>query len=167
MIIERLDKDIIASMKNKDANKVLRLKNVKAYLIKYCKDNSIREISDDKLYPALSKFINERKKTISIYNEFKNNCQKDQIEQIDEKIKEETLEKDFAISYLPEEMANVLKLESLSTEELEKRIKKIIIDNNFSSVKDLGKLMPILKTELNGLGETKEFGDIAKKLLSI
>jgi hypothetical protein len=54
----------------------------------------------------------------------------------------------------------------LSTQELELIIQSIIADNGFSSLKDMGKTMNILKEKYSGQYDGKVASDTIKKLLS-
>lgn len=55
----------------------------------------------------------------------------------------------------------------LSSEEIEARIKQVIQQQSATSIRDMGKVMAILKPEFQGRADLGEVGSSVKKLLSL
>ena len=54
---------------------------------------------------------------------------------------------------------------ALSSEEVELELKRIIQENSFTNLKDLGKLMPIANQFFEGKADGKTISEISKRLL--
>lgn len=54
----------------------------------------------------------------------------------------------------------------LTSEEIEARVAVAITELNATSVKDMGKVMNILRSSLVGIADISEVGDLVKKKLS-
>ena len=120
-MIEKLDKDMIEAMKNKEKDRLTVIRMVKAALKQEQIDHK-KEINDDLLIDVVTKQIKMRKDSIS---EFEKGNRKDLIEKTEEEIK--VLE-----NYLPEQ---------LSMEEVIKIIDEIMDEVKPESSKDMGKVM--------------------------
>ena len=72
-------------MKSSDIS-VNYVRNIKTYLVKFSKDSSLANPSDEQLNSALEKFVAERKKTIATYEQLKTTASEDDLQKIEEKI---------------------------------------------------------------------------------
>ena len=109
--------------------------------------NKAKALSDNEALEILTKMIKQRKDSISQF-ETANRMElaqkeKDEIEIIQ--------------SYLPEQ---------LSEEELSVLIKEVIKEINAESIKDMGKVMGILKPKITGKADAGIASGLVKKLLS-
>ena len=144
-MIEKLDKDMIEAMKNKEKDRLTVIRMVKAALKQEQIDHK-KEINDDLLIDVVTKQIKMRKDSIT---EFEKGNRKDLIEKTEEEIK--VLE-----NYLPEQ---------LSMEEVIKIIDEIMDEVKPESSKDMGKVMKEEKTKLKRKTDMKEVLSIIKDRL--
>ena len=144
-MIEKLDKDMIEAMKNKEKDRLTVIRMVKAALKQEQIDHK-KEINDDLLIDVVTKQIKMRKDSIS---EFEKGNRKDLIEKTEEEIK--VLE-----NYLPEQ---------LSIEEVIKIIDEIMDEVKPESSKDMGKVMKEAQAKLKGKADMKEVSSIIKEKL--
>ena len=144
-MIEKLDKDMIEAMKNKEKDRLTVIRMVKAALKQEQIDHK-KEINDDLLIDVVTKQIKMRKDSIS---EFEKGNRKDIIEKTEEEIK--VLE-----NYLPEQ---------LSMEEVIKIIDEIMDEVKPESSKDMGKVMKEAQAKLKGKTDMKEVSSIIKERL--
>ena len=144
-MIEKLEKDMIEAMKNKEKDRLTVIRMVKAALKQEQIDHK-KEINDDLLIDVVTKQIKMRKDSIS---EFEKGNRKDLIEKTEEEIK--VLE-----NYLPEQ---------LSMEEVIKIIDEIMDEVKPESSKDMGKVMKEAQAKLKGKTDMKEVSSIIKERL--
>ncbi len=144
-MIEKLDKDMIEAMKNKEKDRLTVIRMVKAALKQEQIDHK-KEINDDLLIDVVTKQIKMRKDSIT---EFEKGNRKDLIEKTEEEIK--VLE-----NYLPEQ---------LSMEEVIKIIDEIMDEVKPESSKDMGKVMKEAQAKLKGKADMKEVSSIIKEKL--
>ena len=144
-MIEKLDKDMIEAMKNKEKDRLTVIRMVKAALKQEQIDHK-KEINDDLLIDVVTKQIKMRKDSIT---EFEKGNRKDLIEKTEEEIK--VLE-----NYLPEQ---------LSMEEVIKIIDEIMDEVKPESSKDMGKVMKEAQAKLKGKTDLKEVSSIIKERL--
>ena len=144
-MIEKLEKDMIEAMKNKEKDRLTVIRMVKAALKQEQIDHK-KEINDDLLIDVVTKQIKMRKDSIS---EFEKGNRKDLIEKTEEEIK--VLE-----NYLPEQ---------LSMEEVIKIIDEIMDEVKPESSKDMGKVMKEAQAKLKGKADMKEVSSIIKEKL--
>ena len=144
-MIEKLEKDMIEAIKNKEKDRLTVIRMVKAALKQEQIDHK-KEINDDLLIDVVTKQIKMRKDSIS---EFEKGNRKDLIEKTEEEIK--VLE-----NYLPEQ---------LSMEEVIKIIDEIMDEVKPESSKDMGKVMKEAQAKLKGKADMKEVSSIIKERL--
>lgn len=144
-MIEKLEKDMIEAMKNKEKDRLTVIRMVKAALKQEQIDHK-KEINDDLLIDVVTKQIKMRKDSIT---EFEKGNRKDLIEKTEEEIK--VLE-----NYLPEQ---------LSMEEVIKIIDEIMDEVKPESSKDMGKVMKEAQAKLKGKADMKEVSSIIKERL--
>ena len=105
------------------------------------------EFTDDKAISILQKMVKQRKESAEIYSQQnRSDLAEPEIEQM--KVIQE---------FLPAQ---------LSTDEIEAIVKKVILETEASSMKDMGKVMAIATKELAGKAEGGVISGIVRKLLS-
>ena len=146
----KIDEDYKQSIKNKDQQKVDTLRLIRSAIKD--KDISTRTsenkegINDAEILSLLINLIKQRKDSIEQFQKAKR----------DDLIKNEQSEIEIIKEYLPQQKTQ---------EETEKIINEIISGNNLESIKDMGKLMSIIKNDYAGEVDMGLVGKIAKSKL--
>ena len=146
----KIDGDYKQSIKNKDQQKVDTLRLIRSAIKD--KDISTRTsenkegINDAEILSLLINLIKQRKDSIEQFQKAKR----------DDLIKNEQSEIEIINKYLPQQKTQ---------EETEKIINEIISSNNLESIKDMGKLMSIIKNDYAGEVDMGLVGKIAKSKL--
>ena len=146
----KIDDDYKQSIKNKDQQKVDTLRLIRSAIKD--KDISTRTsenkegINDAEILSLLINLIKQRKDSIEQFQKAKR----------DDLIKNEQSEIEIINKYLPQQKTQ---------EETEKIINEIITTNNLESIKDMGKLMSIIKNDYAGEVDMGLVGKIAKSKL--
>ena len=146
----KIDEEYKQSIKNKDQQKIDTLRLIRSAI----KDKDISSrtsenkegISDTEILSLLLNLIKQRKDSIEQFQKAKR----------DDLIKNEQNEIEVIKEYLPQQK---------SEEETEKIIVEIIKKNNLESIKDMGKLMSIIKNDYAGEVDMGLVGKIAKSKL--
>ncbi len=147
----KIDEDYKQSIKNKEKNKINTLRLIKSAI----KDKDILsrstenkdEVNDIQITSLLISLIKQRKDSIEQF-------QKAQREDL---IQNEQSEIEIIKIYLPQQK---------SEEETENIIIDLIKNNNMNNIKDMGKLMSIIKNDYAGEVDMGLVGKIAKSKLS-
>ena len=146
----KIDEDYKQSIKNKDKHKIDTLRLIRSAIKD--KDISTRTsenkelINDTEILSLLISLIKQRKDSIEQFQKAKR----------DDLIKNEQSEIEIIKEYLPQQKTQ---------EETEKIINEIISSNNLESIKDMGKLMSIIKSDYAGEVDMGLVGKIAKSKL--
>ena len=146
----KIDEDYKQSIKNKDQQKIDTLRLIRSAI----KDKDISSrtsenkegINDTEILSLLLNLIKQRKDSIEQFEKAKR----------DDLIKNEQNEIEVIKEYLPQQK---------SEEETNKIIIEIIKNNNLESIKDMGKLMSIIKNDYAGQVDMGLVGKIAKSKL--
>ena len=144
-LIDKIDENYKNAIKEKDSNSINTLRLVRSAI----KDRLISlrgkqdNLSDSEVLSLLQNLIKQRKDSIEAFN--KANRQ--------DLIDKEKAEIDVIEVFMPTQK---------NENETEEIIENIIVQNNFSSIKDMGKLMNILKSEYPGVIDMGVAGKIAK-----
>ena len=146
----KIDEDYKQSIKNKDQQKIDTLRLIRSAI----KDKDISSrtsenkegINDSEIMSLLLTLIKQRKDSIEQFQKAKR----------DDLIKNEQSEIEIIKDYLPEQKTQ---------EETEKIINEIISSNNLESIKDMGKLMSIIKNDYAGEVDMGLVSKIAKSKL--
>lgn len=147
-LIDKIDEKYKISIKEKDSNSINTLRLVKSAI----KDKQIsirgkqESLSDQDILSLLQNLVKQRKDSIEAFN--KANRQ--------DLIDKEKAEIEIIELFLPEQKSET------ETKEI---IDSIIKENDFSSIKDMGKLMNIIKSEYLGVIDMGVAGKIAKTSL--
>ena len=147
---KNIDEDYKQSIKNKDQQKINTLRLIRSAI----KDKDISSrttenkegINDAEILSLLINLIKQRKDSIEQFQKAKR----------DDLIKNEQSEIEIINEYLPQQKTQ---------EETEKIINEIITTNNLESIKDMGKLMSIIKNDYAGEVDMGLVGKIAKSKL--
>ena len=146
----KIDEDYKQSIKNKDQQKIDTLRLIRSAIKD--KDISVRTsenkegIKDSEILSLLLNLIKQRNDSIEQFQKAKR----------DDLIKNEKSEIEVIKYYLPQQK---------NQEETEKIINEIISGNNLESIKDMGKLMSIIKNDYAGEVDMGLVGKIAKSKL--
>jgi uncharacterized protein YqeY len=146
----KIDEDYKQSIKNKDQQKIDTLRLIRSAI----KDKDISSrtsenkegINDSEILSLLLNLIKQRNDSIEQFQKAKR----------DDLIKNEKSEIEVIKYYLPQQKTQ---------EETEKIINEIISGNNLESIKDMGKLMSIIKNDYAGEVDMGLVGKIAKSKL--
>ncbi|MDB0003573.1 GatB/YqeY domain-containing protein [Alphaproteobacteria bacterium] len=146
----KIDEDYKQSIKNKEQKKIDTLRLIRSAI----KDKDISSrtsenkegINDTEILSLLLNLIKQRKDSIEQFQKAKR----------DDLIKNEQNEIEIIIDYLPQQK---------SEEETENIIDEIIKNSNLKSIKDMGKLMSIIKNDYAGEVDMGFVGKIAKSKL--
>ena len=143
----KIEEDYKQSIRNKDQNKINTLRLIKSAIKD--KDISTRSlenndgINDSEILSLLISLIKQRKDSIEQFQKANRN----------DLIKNEQSEIDIINLYLPKQK---------SEQEIENIIRDIIKKNNMGSIKDMGRLMSIIKNDYAGEVDMGLVGKIAK-----
>jgi uncharacterized protein YqeY len=142
-----ISEDIKKAMLAREVDKLAALRSVKsAILLEASKDGS-SEISDDIALKIIIKLVKQRKDSAQIYKEQNRpDLESDELKQLK-----------YLEFYLPEQLSN---------DEIETIVNKIIVDNNASSMKDMGRVMGLASKALGGKADGKLIAQIVKEKLS-
>ena len=146
----KIDEDYKQSIKNKDQQRIDTLRLIRSAI----KDKDISSrtsenkegINDSEILSLLLNLIKQRNDSIEQFQKAKR----------DDLIKNEKSEIEVIKYYLPQQKTQ---------EETEKIINEIITTNNLESIKDMGKLMSIIKNDYAGEVDMSLVGKIAKSKL--
>ena len=146
----KIDEDYKQSIKNKDQQKIDTLRLIRSAI----KDKDISSrtsenkegINETEILSLLLNLIKQRKDSIEQFEKAKR----------DDLIKNEQNEIEVIKDYLPQQKTE---------EETKKIIDEIIKNNNLKSIKDMGKLMSIIKNDYAGEVDMGLVGKIAKSKL--
>ena len=146
----KIDEDYKQSIKNKDQQKIDTLRLIRSAI----KDKDISSrtsenkegINDSEILSLLINLIKQRNDSIEQFQKAKR----------DDLIKNEKSEIEVIKDYLPQQKTQ---------EETEKIINELISSNNLESIKDMGKLMSIIKNDYAGEVDMGLVGKIAKSKL--
>lgn len=144
-MVEKLEKDMITAMKEKDKDTLTVIRMIKASLKQEQIDHK-KEINDDLLIDVVNKQIKMRRDSLV---EFEKGNRQDLIEKTNSEI-------NVLMAYLPEQ---------LSKEEVEKIIDEIFEEVKPESQKDMGKIMGPAQAKLKGKTDMKEVSNIIREKL--
>ena len=139
-----IDKEIKESMFQKNKNRLIALRAIKAAILLEEKSGSSHNFNENQL---LMKLIKQRKDSLTLYKEQNRS---------DLAIKEEE-EINIINEFLPKQM---------NESELIDQISKIINSVNATSMKDMGKVMGIATKKFNGKADNGKIAKIIKEKLN-
>ena len=142
----KLNGDMKEAMKAKDKERLAGIRAITTAIKQMEVDQRI-DVTDEIAVTIMTKLIKQRKESIKSYQD----AGRPELEEAEQK------ELDVITTYMPEQ---------LSTEEVSKLIDDAIAEVGATTVKDMGKVMAILRPKLAGKADASEAGDLIKKKLS-
>ena len=146
-MLDRITKDIVDAMKNKDTLKLSTLRLLKGAIDLEKINKKLDTISDEDIVVIISKQIKTRKESIA---EFEKGNRTDLIDKTKKEI-------EILSSYMPE---------LLSEEEVTKIIDEAIVKVNASIIKDMGLVMKEVSAKLKGRADMSLVSSKIKERLS-
>lgn len=144
---ERVKADLIAAMKAKDKDKVVVLRLIMNDIKMHALEKRVdATLSDDILLCLLVKMLKQRKDSIS---QFEKACRLDLVAK-------EQAQIDIIATYMPKQLGET---------EITKLVAEVIAENKFNSVKDLGKIMAVIKKSHQSSVDLSLVSSIAKQEL--
>ena len=146
-----LDKSLKDAMRARDAQKISTIRLINAAIkdrdIAIRSEDNLEGVSDEEILSILSKMIKQRKDSAKQYEE---GVRLELAQQEFEEIK-------IIENFLPRQ---------LDLNETEQIVKKTILEINANSLRDMGKVMNLLKENYSGKMDFSKAGVVAKELLS-
>lgn len=146
MLVEQINKDLIEAMKAKDEARLRAIRAIKSAFLLAGTETGSKDITDEIAMKAMQKMAKQRKDSIDIF--LKENRQ-----DLAQKEQEELA---VIQSYLPKE---------LSKEEILAALKPIVEQSGASSMKEIGKVMPLAMKAMAGKADGKAINEALKELL--
>ena len=149
---ERIQKDIMSAMKEKDEVRLAALRAVKTAIMQTktspnFKGNRDAGLPDADVLKIMQKLVKEREESFNIYISAGRN------DLADKEYKEMLVIKE----YLPK---------PLTEDELNAIIKEVISEVGATTVKDMGKVMPVVTQRVNGRADGSVIGKIVRSILA-
>ena len=148
---DKLDKSLKDAMRARDAQKISTIRLINAAIkdrdIAIRSEDNLEGVSDEEILSILSKMIKQRKESAKQYEEGGRL----------ELAQQEFEEIEIIENFLPRQ---------LDLNETEQIVKKIILEINANSLRDMGKVMSLLKENYSGKMDFGKAGVVAKELLS-
>jgi len=145
-LLDKITKDMIDSMKNKDTLRLATLRMLKG-AVDLERINKRKELVDEEIIGVIEKQIKTRKESIV---EFEKGNRSDLVDKTNEEIK-------ILSSYMPE---------ALSEEEVNKIIDEAMIKLNASKISDMGNVMKEVSPLLRGKADMALVSSIIKSKLN-
>ena len=145
-IKERLTQEMKSAMKSKQKERLLVIRTMLAAVKQKEVDERI-EVDDDMLLVILDKQLKQRRESAKIYQQAGR----------DELFKNEEFEMSIIQEFLPEAM---------TTDEINALIDQAIESSAAQSMKDMGKVMGILKPQVQGKADMSQISQLIKSRLS-
>lgn len=142
---EKLQEDLKSSMKNKDKTKKSVITLVRAAIKQYEVDNR-QELADEGVLDIISKQLKQRKDSLL---EFEKAGRADLVEETKSEIQ-------VLQEYLPQQ---------LSEDELEKIVIDTISEVKATSMKDMGRIMAVIKPKTVGRADGRKINELVRKNL--
>jgi len=146
-----LDKSLKDAMRARDTQKISTIRLINAAIkdrdIAIRSEDNLEGVSDQEILSILSKMIKQRKESAKQYEEG------GRLELAQQELEEIEIIENF----LPRQ---------LDLNEIEQIVKKIILEINANSLRDMGKVMSLLKENYSGKMDFGKAGVVAKELLS-
>lgn len=146
MLKDQISEDLKSAMKNKDEKLTMVLRNLRAKVIELEKKDVTKELSDTEILAAFTKLAKERKESADVYSKANRQDLADA----------ELAELSIIERYLPKQM---------SIEEIESKVKELILENGFCSIKDMGKTIKAFNEKYAGMADGKAVSELVKKNL--
>ena len=146
-MLDRITKDIVDAMKNKDTLKLSTLRLLKGAIDLEKINKKLDTISDEDIVVIISKQIKTRKESIV---EFERGNRQDLIDKTNSEI-------EILSAYMPEQIGE---------EELSNIIEQAIKEVNATTIKDMGSVMKIVSSKVKGRADMQQVSSIIKSKLN-
>ncbi len=147
-LLERINQDLKAAMKQKDQYRLEALRAIKSELLLLkTAEGSQGQITEAQALKVLQKMVKQRKEAAELYKS----------KGRDNLAEQELMQAKVIEEYLPEQ---------LSPQQLENELKKIIEQVGAKSIRDMGKVMAVATKQFAGRADNKLIADTVKKLLN-
>lgn len=147
LLKDRIKDDMKQAMRAKDKERLKIIRMILAAIKQIEVDERI-ELGDDRIITTLDKMLKQRRESIRQFNE----AGRDDLTEIEEA--EILVIQDF----LPK---------ALAAEEIEQMVAKAILDSAAESIKDMGKVMGILKPQMIGRADMSVVSSVIKAKLGV
>ncbi len=144
---ERINEDIKAAMKAKDAGRLAALRAVKAAILLEKTSGAAHEVADAEVVKIMQKLVKQRKESVQIYTDAGRA----------ELAASELAEATVIEEYLPRQM---------SADELEKALYGIIEEVGAKGPADMGRVMGQATKRLAGQADGRMISEVVKRLLA-
>ncbi len=144
---ERINEDIKAAMKAKDAGRLAALRAVKAAILLEKTSGAAHEVADAEVVKIMQKLVKQRKESVQIYTDAGRA----------ELAASELAEATVIEEYLPRQM---------SADELEKALCGIIEEVGAKGPADMGRVMGQATKRLAGQADGRMISEVVKRLLA-
>lgn len=142
----RINDDVKAAMRNKDSLRLVTLRMITAAIKQKEVDERV-DLDDARILAIIDKIAKQHRESIQQYEAAGRH----------DLVEKEQSELTIVTSYLPEQ---------LTDEEVTKLIKVAIDKTGAASIKDMGKVMAILKPEIQGRADMSQASELVKSLLN-
>jgi uncharacterized protein YqeY len=146
-LVNQINADLITAMKAKDEAGLRAIRAIKSAFLLAGTETGSKDISDETAMKAMMKMAKQRKDSIEI---FKKENRMDLVQKEEEELA-------VISAYLPTAM---------SAEELKVELLKIIAETGATSMKEVGKVMPVAMKQLAGKTDGKAIQEVLKSLLT-
>lgn len=144
---EKVNGEIKTAMLAKDQAKLSALRAIKSGLLLLKSEKGGAQITEEMELKLLQRMVKQRKESAEMYKS----------QNRDDLYAEEVSQLEIISLYLPQQMGE---------EEITEALKKMMADNNITSIRDMGKLMGIASRTFAGKADNKLVSEIVKRLLS-
>ena len=143
---DKLVDEMKQAAKAKDKLRLSTIRMIRAS-IKNKEIEKKKELDDKEIIETISTLVKQRKESITQFRQGKR----------DDLVRKEEAELEILLSFMPKQ---------LSREEIEAEVMKAIQETEAESVKDIGKVMKILMTDLTGKADGRIVNEIVRERLS-
>lgn len=147
MLLEKINSDLKIAMKNKDKNKLETVRLIKSALMNERIKLAVENLTEVQEIAIIAKEVKQRRDSI---HEFEKAGRDDLIEK--EKIQLSILE-----TYLPKQ---------LTKDEIIDLVKKVCVELNATSMKDMGKVMSTISPQVKGRADMAQVNQFVKEYLN-
>jgi uncharacterized protein YqeY len=146
MLKDEINESLKNAMKSKDEKLTSALRNIKAKVLEAVKKDVSKEVSDNDVLAILTKLAKERRQSIDMY---KQGNRQDLVDA-------ENYELGIIESYLPKQ---------LTEDEINLKVKELVTENNFSTIKDMGKAIKLFNEKYPNMAEGRTLSQSVKNNL--
>ena len=143
---QKIGKDLIEAMKAKDETRLRSVRAIKAAILLIKTDGKSLELDEESEIKLLQRLVKTRKDSLIIFEK----------QNREDLAKGERGEIAIIEAYLPQQLSN---------DAVEAIVKDIIAETGASTIKDMGKVIPVAMKALGGVADGKLISELVKRLL--